>query len=101
MAMGDIERFVEGMSFDRFKNSQETFLAVQQALVIIGESVKRLPKRIKSRYRKIRWKKFADLSDVLIKKYWDVDLEVVWEVIQRVIPSARTHIEKIIDSGIK
>lgn len=70
--------------------------AVIRNLEVIGEAVKQVPDSIREKYPSIEWRKIAGLRDILIHKYFDVNLEIVWGVVQSNIPILKTEIQQIL-----
>ncbi|WP_209624872.1 HepT-like ribonuclease domain-containing protein [Methanobacterium petrolearium] len=52
-----------------------------RSLEIIGEAVKNLSDDFKTDNSKIEWKEIAGMRDKLIHQYFDVEWDIVWEVI--------------------
>lgn len=75
--------------------------AVIRRIEIIGEAVRNLPVDIKQAYPETPWLDIADMRNKLIHEYFDVDLDLVWEVIKRDIPELKKQIEKLIDNRNK
>ena len=78
---------------------KETFMttthwqdAIIRNLEIIGEATKRLSDALKQNNPEIRWRNVAGLRDVLIHDYMGVDLEVIWNVIERDLPELKKSI---------
>ena len=57
--------------------------------------MKNLPTDFKIEYPDIAWKKIAGLRDKLIHGYFGIDLELVWEIVNKDIPPLKEQIEKI------
>ena len=89
-----IESYVEGMSKQEFSDSIKTQDAVIRNLEIIGEAAKNVPTSFRSTYPEIPWQKISGLRDVLIHMYFGIDLDIVWEVIQRDLPELRDRLYK-------
>ncbi|MFN4319542.1 MAG: DUF86 domain-containing protein [Aquificaceae bacterium] len=70
--------------------------AVIRCIEVIGEAVKNLSKELTGKYPDIPWKEMAGMRDFLIHKYYDVDLEIVWDTIKAEIPQAKPLIEKVL-----
>lgn len=70
--------------------------AIRQ-LEIVGEATKRLSTDLRERYNHVPWRRIAGLRDVLIHDYMGVDLDAVWEIIQRDVPELRRSILLILD----
>ncbi|UYZ62235.1 HepT-like ribonuclease domain-containing protein [Hymenobacter weizhouensis] len=65
--------------------------AVVRSLEIIGEAVKSLPADWRDRYPAVPWRQIARMRDRLIHHYFDVDFEVVGNVLESEIdPLAET-----------
>ncbi len=93
----EIEEFVEGMDFKEFVMDKKTVNAVIRSLEVMGEAVKKIPSEIRDKYREIPWKYIAGMRDKLIHEYHGVDLEIVWEVIEKEIPPLKPKFEKILE----
>ncbi|MEM2602231.1 MAG: HepT-like ribonuclease domain-containing protein [Candidatus Bathyarchaeia archaeon] len=74
--------------------------AVLRALEIIGEATKNLSEELKSEHRRIPWKDVAGMRDKLIHEYFGVDLELIWETIERELPELKGEILKILKKGV-
>jgi uncharacterized protein with HEPN domain len=88
--------FVGNISFEEFQTDTKTTFAVVRALEIIGEATKNIPTSIRDQYPEVPWKGFAGMRDKLIHAYFGVNLEVVWETLQRDLPQLRPTIEQIL-----
>jgi len=69
--------------------------AVIRRIEIIGEATKHVPKTIKDRYPNIQWKKIAGMRDVLIHKYFGVDLQLTWNVARKDVAQLKRKLLKI------
>ena len=94
-SIGWIEKESKDLSKDKFVQDVPTHDAVIRRLEIIGEAVKNLPTDFKIEYPDIAWKKIAGLRDKLIHGYFGIDLELVWEIVNKDIPPLKEQIEKI------
>ncbi len=70
--------------------------AVIRNLEVIGEAVKQVPDSVREKYPSVEWRKIAGLRDILIHKYFDVNLEIVWGVVQSNIPILKAEIQQIL-----
>ena len=69
--------------------------AVICRLGVIGEAVKRLSDEFRSKYQEVPWKPMAALRDVLVHNYFGVDLEIIWGILERDLPSLKEQLAAI------
>ena len=70
--------------------------AVIRNLEIIGEATKKLTPYLKDRRPEVPWNRIAGMRDVLIHDYFEVDLQIVWDVVKNRLPELKEHIESLI-----
>jgi uncharacterized protein with HEPN domain len=70
--------------------------AVIRNLEVIGEAVKSLSENRKSAHPDIPWKQIAGMRDTLIHRYFGVDLTLVWDVVEKEIPTFRARIDSML-----
>ncbi len=91
-----IERYTRGMEAAAFLNDSLAQDAVVRRLEIIGEAVKNLAPEFRAAHPEIPWKRIAGLRDVLIHRYFEVDLELTWETVQERLPTFKQQIEALL-----
>ena len=90
-----IEKYIGNLSKDNLDNNQELKDSIVRRLEIIGEAVKNIPGDFKEKYPKVPWKKIAGLRDIIIHAYFNVDLDIMWNIIKKDIPDLKEKIQKI------
>lgn len=70
--------------------------AVIRNLQIIGEATKKIPNEIRQKEKNIPWREMAGLRDVLTHDYFGVDLKIVWNVVEKELPTIRVYLEKLL-----
>lgn len=93
-----IESYIADCSKENFLDSTEIQDSVSRRLAIIGEAANNLPDDFKAGYPGIEWQKAADMRNVLVHEYFGVDLEIVWNVIVKVLPEFKKQIQEVLKS---
>jgi uncharacterized protein with HEPN domain len=91
-----IGRYTLGHTFERFRDSELVVDAVTRNLELIGEASKAVPDDIRSRYQDVPWRKMAGLRDVVVHGYFRVDVQLLWDIVQKDVPTVRQKIAAII-----
>ncbi|MFQ5820844.1 MAG: DUF86 domain-containing protein [Candidatus Heimdallarchaeota archaeon] len=86
-------------NIDRKMFFQESWIqdAVIRRLEIIGEAVKHIPEEFRARYPNIPWAQIAGIRDVLIHRYFRVNVGRVWLVIEQDLPDLKIKISQILE----
>jgi len=79
-----------------FMADRKTQDAVLRNLEIIGEAVKRLSPPLTSAHPDVPWRRIAGMRDKLVHDYFGVDLDLVWRVVERELPSVRARVDAIL-----
>ena len=97
-AAGRIEEYTtEGR--DTFLTDRRTQDAVLRNFEIIGEATKRLSQATRDLVPEVPWRQVAGLRDVLIHRYETVDLETVWEIVERDVPVLRQAVAALLEDA--
>ena len=94
-ACEDILSFTKGMSYSDFAADKKTVNAVIRSLEVIGEATKKLPVSLRDNYADVPWKQMAGMRDKLIHEYFGIDIQMVWQVIEKHIPDVLASIKEI------
>lgn len=62
---------------------------------IVGEAVKRLSEEAKAAAPDVPWRQIAGTRDRLIHGYFQVDLQAVWIMVERDLPSLLSAVERL------
>ncbi len=93
-----IASYVEGVTRSAFEADQMRIDAVIRNLGIIGEAVKKIPDSIRERYPSIPWHNIAGLRN---RVTLNVDMDVIWDVVQSKLPPLRMQIQRLIKEKSK
>src|SRR5207249_5621893 len=86
-AIAKTRSYVAGLTRESFAQDSMGIDAVNRNLEIIGEAAKMIPESIRAEYPNIEWKKIAGLRDILAHHYFEVDLDIVWDILQNKLPT--------------
>lgn len=70
--------------------------AVIRSLEVIGEAAKNIDTDFKKDHSEVPWRELAGTRDILIHDYFDVDLQITWDIIQKDLPKLEQNIKKIL-----
>jgi uncharacterized protein with HEPN domain len=84
-----IQGFVKGKRKAELKRNRMLRDALIKNLETIGECSKQVPLSIRRKHAGIEWKKIAGLRDILVHQYFNVDLDILWDVVRTKAPELR------------
>jgi len=71
-------------------------LAVSRILEIIGEAAGRIPEPEQEKYPRIKWKNIVGMRNRIIHGYDNINLDIVWSVVQDDLPLLIEELEAIV-----
>ena len=86
-----------GLDLGGLKGDPVMQRAFLRSLEVIGEAVKNVSEDLRRDHTDIEWKKIAGLRDKLIHHYFEVDWEIVWDVVTVRLPSLEETLVTIVD----
>jgi uncharacterized protein with HEPN domain len=94
-AIEKIQRYVAGLGHDTFIKDDKTIDSVVRNLEIIGEAANRLPEDIRAHYPEIEWRNIVGLRNRIVHDYFNIDVEIVWEIIQKDLPNLKSKLSLV------
>ena len=94
-AISKIEVYTVGGRAEFFKNTMIQD-AVIRNLEVIGEAVRNISAEFRKQHPRIPWRNITALRNVLIHEYFGVDLEIVWRVVLRRLPTLKRQVEALL-----
>lgn len=94
-----IRRIVENVKEgrERFMASHTLQDAVIRNLQTMAESTQRISDELKEAHPEIEWYRIAAFRNILVHDYLGVDIERIWEIVQRDIPELKQAILQILN----
>lgn len=84
---------------DAFFADPRTQDAVIRNLEIVGEAIRGVSPHTREAHPDVPWKQIAGTRDRVIHGYFTVDLEIVWEIVEKELMELRRRIVAILESG--
>lgn len=91
-----LERTTDGQQ--AFMHDEMIQVWVVHHLEIIGEAATHVSQTIKQSHPEVDWIAITGTRNQLAHGYFDVDLDVIWEVVVRDIPNLRNQVIRILES---
>lgn len=95
-AIGNVQSYVQHMTFDEFASDMKTVKAAAFEIAVIGEATTHVPEEIKARFPDIPWSKMASMRNVIIHEYFRVDVQILWQTIVENLPPLVPKLKEIL-----
>ncbi len=92
-AIGYIEAFTEGLSYDDLMEDALHLHAVVHNVQVIGEAVYKLSPEFKSLHPQTQWAVIEKMRHVLVHDYYQIDFDILWDVIQKDLPILKSQVQ--------
>jgi len=79
-------QFAQNLDREQLNSDLRTQSAILYQIAIMGEATKRLSHEFRQQHSEIPWADIAGMRDIVAHQYDRIDLDIVWQVIQRNIP---------------
>ena len=89
-----IRAYVAGVTRQEFLRNMQIQDSVIRRLEIIGEAAGRISPEFRDAHPEIQWSEIRGMRNRMIHGYDDVDMDIVWDTVERDIP----HLIQIIES---
>ena len=81
-----------GRTYEDLLNDEYYAHAVIRAVEVIGEAVKNLSAPLKENHPEIEWREIAGMRDKVIHRYFEINWQIVWNVITEDLPAIEPKI---------
>ena len=102
LAARDALEFAAGLTFSQFEESRLHQHAVVKAVENIGEAASRVSadtKQTKQAHPEIPWRQVIGMRNRLIHAYFDINLDILWQVVQDDLPELIAQLEPLVPPG--
>ncbi len=96
VALESIFEYTSGKTYEEFKNTKIVRDAVYRNFEIIGEAANRLTTEFIENHSSVNWHKVIGLRNRIIHAYFDIDDDIIWNIIQNDLPILKEQVQKIL-----
>lgn len=94
-------RFAEGMTYAEFERSDLHQNAVFKSLEVVGEAASRVSEATTNSHTGIPWREIVGLRNRIVHAYFDIDIEVVWRIVQEDLPALIAQLENLVPPEVE
>ena len=91
-----LRKITVGRNYDDLLNDEYYAHAVIRAIEVIGEAVKNLSAPLKGGHPDIAWREIAGMRDKVIHRYFEINWQIVWNVITDDLPALEPKIAALL-----
>jgi uncharacterized protein with HEPN domain len=95
-AVSRILEYTAGMNWDEFLRDYKTQDAVVRNLEVIGEAAKNISDEFRDLHPNIPWRDMAGTRDRLTHRYFGINQEIVWQIVEHDLTGLKGQIEQVI-----
>ena len=91
--------FCKGKTRADIEQDEQLMLALVRLVEVIGEAASRTSQNLQEHTPSIPWADIIGTRNRLVHAYFNVDLDVLWEIIKNDLPPLVVELQKIIDES--
>ena len=91
-----LKEYTKNVEYEQFKENNLSIDACVRNFEIIGEAIANLPEDLKARNVHVPWQEVKDFRNVILHKYWVVDTEVLWDIIQTKLDALKKQVQEVL-----
>lgn len=88
-------KFAEGLNYERYLQSDLYQNAIFKVLETIGEAASRISDTTREAHPEIPWPNVVGLRNRIVHAYFEIDLEVIWNIVTDDVPGLIAELERI------
>ena len=98
-AISQIESYTADLSYETFTQDRLVQDGVIRQLEIIGEACRALSSEFRGQNPDLPWNQIVGLRNRLIHAYVDINLGIIWDIVQADLPPLKSRIRALLDSA--
>ena len=96
-AIDNVFEYSQNMTLATFVKNKVVCHAITYNIQVVGEAASRLSKDFIETHNDIDWRDIISMRNVLVHDYYNIDLNVLWNVVQFDLPPFREKILSYLD----
>lgn len=91
-------QFADGRQREDLDRDEMFMLAIVRLIEVIGEAAKHVSGDVKEAAPEVPWRQITGTRNRLIHGYFDVDLDIIWQIVTNDLPPLIEHLESMLTS---
>lgn len=96
-AIHSIEEYTASLDLEDLKDNRMVVDAVVRNFEIMGEATIHIPDKIKQKYSLVPWLEIRGFRNLIVHKYWVVDLEIMWDIIKNKLEELKEQMNRVLE----
>jgi uncharacterized protein with HEPN domain len=96
-AIDNIFEFVNGKTFETYKEDKILRFAIIKNFEIIGEAAYVLTKDFKIKHDSIEWSDIIGMRHILVHGYYQIKDEIIWATIETELATLKAKLQKLLE----
>ena len=92
--------FTNGIDLEDLKTDMKLQFAIVRNVEIIGEASYKLSNEFREQHPEVPWRNIINSRHVLVHDYYQIRLEVIWDIIQKDLLPLREQIQTLYNNEI-
>jgi len=87
-------RYTVGVTFESFESNIEKQDSVIRRIQLVGEAASQVTEETRAELPDIEWRRIVGMRHLVVHRYWDIDLGIVWGVVNEHLPQLIGELER-------
>jgi uncharacterized protein with HEPN domain len=97
-AFTQVDHYMDGISHEEFFSNKLLQDGVIRQLEVMGEAARNLSDDFRNEHPQIPWSQMIGLRNRMTHAYFNVNLQIIWEIVRGDLPDLKRKIQCILDN---
>lgn len=93
----NIRQYAGDLPYEELVKDKMRIDAIVRNFEVIGEAAGKIPEDIRRAHPSVEWRKIADFRNVLAHEYFQIDFEIMWDVMKNKLPALIAGIGEMLE----